>query len=651
MDTIEVIVHEDYLDELIKVNPKDAISELIWNSLDADAEKINLSLKKNQFDSIDEIIVEDDGVGLEYKNAKKYFGQLGYSWKKYKDKTTMGRVIHGQIGRGRFLVFKVGSQVEWTFTTSKNGKFEWYNIQKERNEKYFFLTKPSLIDKAKSGTRVNIYNISEKCQNFLTYNSIKNHLLKNFSLYLMKYSSVEINYDGNKIDPKDAIERKQEFVLELNGEQTYSFRLEIIEWKKLEDKALCLCDEDGFFLFEEKLNINTHDLKITAYLKSDFFKDFSEDKYLIKDSDDVYREIIKEARKKVKGYCDKRKVELSSNIINVWKNEGVYPFEREPDSKIEHTKRQVFDLVALSVNEYLPRFAKENTSNKKFTFRLLREAIESNPNSTTKILKEILNLPEEKINEFAELLERTTLTSIINASKLIADRLDFLVGLENILFREDYKKALKERSQLHKIISQNTWIFGEKYNLSASDRSLTNVLRKYIKDNNLDINLLDNSKKSTPVLDSEGKSRVIDLMLSCSIPQSDKMKKEYLIVELKRPSVKIGDAELIQIKNYARTISNDERFRVTDTKWEFWAISNKINETIEDEVHQKDRPRGLVLPTTNYNIWVKPWSQIIRECEARLIFFKEALGLEATDDTGMAFLNGLYHKYLPYVNS
>ena len=48
-----------------------------------------------------------------------------------------------------------------------------------------------------------------------------------------------------------------------------------------------------------------------------------------------------------------------------------------------------------------------------------------------------------------------------------------------ILFDAESKKRLKERSQLHRIIQQNCWLFGEEYNLSVSDKSLTEVLRKH----------------------------------------------------------------------------------------------------------------------------------------------------------------------------
>jgi hypothetical protein len=66
-----------------------------------------------------------------------------------------------------------------------------------------------------------------------------------------------------------------------------------------------------------------------------------------------------------------------------------------------------------------------------------------------------------------------------SAATLVADRMKFLEALRFILFDYDARHKLRERSQLHKILEQNTWIFGEEYNLCASDKDLTTVLKAH----------------------------------------------------------------------------------------------------------------------------------------------------------------------------
>jgi hypothetical protein len=53
---------------------------------------------------------------------------------------------------------------------------------------------------------------------------------------------------------------------------------------------------------------------------------------------------------------------------------------------------------------------------------------------------EVLKLPKRKQEELAELLRDVSLSAVISAAKIVADRLRFLTGLEAILFDAESKK-------------------------------------------------------------------------------------------------------------------------------------------------------------------------------------------------------------------
>jgi hypothetical protein len=97
---------------------------------------------------------------------------------------------------------------------------------------------------------------------------------------------------------------------------------------------------------------------------------------------------------------------------------------------------------------------------------MLKQAVEKSPEEVQLIMNEVLGLPKHKQEEPAKLLRRTTLSAVISAAKTVADRLEVLTGLEALLFDLDLKKHFKERSQLHKILEENTWIFGEQFALT-----------------------------------------------------------------------------------------------------------------------------------------------------------------------------------------
>lgn len=66
MKTITVKVPKDHLETLSKVKkPILSIAELIWNSLDADADEVKVSLKYSRLGELEYIQVTDDGHGLD----------------------------------------------------------------------------------------------------------------------------------------------------------------------------------------------------------------------------------------------------------------------------------------------------------------------------------------------------------------------------------------------------------------------------------------------------------------------------------------------------------------------------------------------------------------------------------------------------------
>jgi hypothetical protein len=216
-----------------------------------------------------------------------------------------------------------------------------------------------------------------------------------------------------------------------------------------------------------------------------------------------------------------------------------------------------------------------------------------------------------------------SLSAIISAAKVVADRLRFLTGLEAILFDADSKKRLKERSQLHRIIAQNCWLFGEEYNLSVDDKSLTEVLKKHKK------HLGEGTVIDEPVKHVSKERGIVDLMLSRAIRRHKADELTHLVVELKAPKVKIDRDEFTQVEEYAISVMKDERFRNVKTTWVFWVISDDYGDYAEYRMKKSTGNSGKIHEADNVSIWVKTWSQVLDENRARMQFFQERLEYEA----------------------
>lgn len=178
----------------------------------------------------------------------------------------------------------------------------------------------------------------------------------------------------------------------------------------------------------------------------------------------------------------------------------------------------------------------------------------------------------------------------------------------------------------------------------ASDKGLSEVLRKH-REKIGEEHIIDDE----PVVCADGSRGIVDLMLSRSVPQPNARKHEHLIIELKRPSVVIDDAARSQAMKYALAIAGDERFKDTDTYWEFWLLSNELSAGIQAEATQVNRPTGLLYEGPRIKIWAKRWSTVLDEAKARLRHYKDSLDLEFSSADGLAHLRRLYEKYVPVI--
>jgi hypothetical protein len=654
MKTVLVKVQSDHLERLASaVNPIVAICELIWNSLDADAMTVNVEIDRNPLGGQEAIRVIDDGHGISHEDSVPAFENLGGSWKLHHAKTQNGRLIHGKAGKGRFRAFVLGNRVKWETRYRSDSTTLVYNISGDRsNLRNFDITEPEESSDEATGTVAEVTDIISTFPS-LEDNRADQLLAEEFALYLRQYPDVNIFFDGRRVDPSKIEARVDDYPLSPveieNGDGKIEAFLTIIEWTQHAERALYLCDVNGFTLSKGPAGIQAPGFNFSAYLKSDFIRELDKrGALLLEELHPDLRKLLSVAKEKMREHFRERNAEQASKLIDQWKEDAVYPYEGEPKNIVETAERQVFDVLALNINSYLPDFDSSNEKSKRFAFRLVKEALESSPSSLQDIIKDVLQLPPEKQEEFAELLRRTSLEAIINASRVVADRLNFLDGLEFLVFNPKSKEQLLERRHLHKIVADHTWLFGEEFNLTVSDKSLTNVLKKHL-------NLLNLPEKAladdSPVLREDGTEGIIDLMLSRSIPQPKPEKRAHLIVELKRPKAKIDNNALTQLKGYAFAIASDERFKDTTTRWDFWAVSNEMSETVRREATQRDRPEGLIYeqPDGAIKILVKTWGQLIDECKARLRFFQEKLQYQTDEDSALEYLRRTHEKYLPKV--
>lgn len=653
MPSVTVQVQNDHIDRLAGAKkPILGVAELIWNSFDADARNVTVTLVRRELNSIDRIEVSDDGTGMSYEDAQSSFGKLGGSWKEHQV-LTMGehRLLHGKLGQGRFRAFAVAENIQWDSVYQHNGDLREYSIKASTADKRTFeFNKPRRSERTGTGTVVTLTNIIPH-QATLDEERAVNELNKLFALYLRQYPAVRLSYAGTRVDPVALEDHVAEYELNdfvTEDGRTFKLKLSIVEWVTPMERALYLCDENGFTLRELSSGIKAPSFFFTAYVRSKLLTEMANNGTIDVEFGDLGK-LLEVVRDRMRQHFLEREAEKSASVVEEWKQQNIYPYDGDPSSFIERTERQVFDVVAANVDAYLPEFKDAKPKNRKLIFGLLKVAVESNPSLVRKVLQDLIGLPRERQDELAELLERTSLSAMISASRIVADRLEFLAGLDYLLYNKPAKKVFKERTQLHRLIAQNTWIFGEEFFLVNDDENLTNVLRSHLK------HVSESSDVTDPVFcgNDSDEDGVVDIVLGKELPRGSGEPRHKLVIELKRPTQKIDSDVLTQVRKYAVAVEKDARFATVPTHWTFWAVSNDMADDAKLEANQDNRPMGLVISRSSQmgtvNIWSKTWAQIIEQSRDRLRFFEKQLAYSATHDSGFRFLQEAHAKFVPNV--
>ena len=640
----------DFLQKLAaRGRPAGALAELIWNGLDADASEVEVSLEKNLLDGVEAIRVVDNGVGFSLEAAQEGFGKLGGSWKKTRERTPgEGRLLHGKDGKGRFRAFALGARVRWESCVLQSEDEHGVCVEGTAEDLKHFEIQPVEIDRM--GTTVIVSQVWDDLPN-LEHARVREELTEVLALYLRKYPSVQITYLGARVSP-DLIEDRSTVIsmepIEIDGTIVDDIELEIVEWERPTSRSLYLCDDEGFTLSRTAPHIHAPGFHFTAYLRTSFFRTI-EDSLSLGEAHPGLQLVLDAAKTHLRNHFRARSADQVREQVVSWRESDVYPYAGEPQDAVEKAERQVFDVLAYNVAQYMPTFAAADKGTQRFSFKLLRQAIEENPESLRRILVDVLELPPESQDELAGLLERTSLAGMITAAKEVTDRLSFLRGLELLVFNPESKKQLLERAQLHRILAEEAWVFGEEFRLTLDDQSLTEVLKKHeaILRRELPETVSDNlSVEDLPeVLREDGSRGIVDLMLSRRVPQGREEEREHLVVELKRPSQTINSAVAQQIRSYAFAVQRDERFRDTKTRWEFWAVSNRITDQVRWEM--EDRPNRILKKSDNLTVRVVTWGELLETCRARLTFFQERLRYVPDDEDAVGHLRALYNRYLP----
>ena len=195
-----------HLHRFAAANPLDAVSELIWNGLDADATSINVTTEFDVIDTMSVISVSDNGSGIPFREIAARFQRLGDSWKRTARFSKSGqRFLHGKDGQGRFKALSLGRVVQWTIVYAEGDKHYQYSARLMSDDPTDLIVADAPEEtNAPTGVRVRVTELTNNARNLHNSDALE-RIGEKFALYLNQYRDVVISFIGAIIKPETYI--------------------------------------------------------------------------------------------------------------------------------------------------------------------------------------------------------------------------------------------------------------------------------------------------------------------------------------------------------------------------------------------------------------------------------------------------------------
>ncbi len=518
------------------------IAELISNSYDADAE--NVEIKINYEEKI--VTVMDNGTGMTHAELNRNFLVIGRNRRKEEGtgiSKLKGRKVTGKKGLGKLAVFGIAKTIEvYSIKDGLKNAFSInYDDMKAESETEY---RPRVIfedekTNEKSGTVVIIKEIKQST--IMGIEDLAYNLSRRFSFYDAEFE-VKIVDEKTK---KEQIISKSIYFDKLDKEFTWTFPEDftneiqnVDEFKRLNEYAVTgkiytkstplRKKESGFVLyvrnklasenvfFDDRANDRFNGY-VTGFFNIDFIDDSNEDDYISTARQSILWE---ENYNTIQLKHDLNK--LVSKISALWR---------------DRRKKKKEELIELDDSFFRGLTPAEISSIKKVKDTLLTNSTEiDDVESIKRVLDNLKSLYKfESFQAYIENLKDEDLT-VDEVEKITSDW-EYIeakelakVAVGRIKAIEQFEKYVNGNESESKVIQpfleKFPWILDPRITTFEREKTYSKILKEHFSDETL-----------------EGSNRRIDFL--CNLVNG-----ELIIIELKRPNIKIKTEEINQALDY-----------------------------------------------------------------------------------------------------
>lgn len=636
-----------------------AICEYLWNGFDANASQLSIKYTKNAF-NITSLEILDNGEGIDRSSLQETFGCFQDSQKLHTYQWSSQ--VKGKKGKGRYSFNCFASKADWV-TVYKDKESHYIRhkitIKKGDNQNYDDNeqeTKPSSVKK--TGTTVSFSDINLP-SDFFDSEVFLDYLKKEFAvfLFLNKAQFKEILINGEKLDYEDVIEDSDNKVIQIEGDRTtFYFNVTYIRWKEKmkENYSMYFLDSSQTEKFERTTTFNNKDTKFhhSLYISSDYFNHFvdnatGEKNLFGTDNTSPKDKVFKTLVKKLKCFLEEKQKKYvaevaSKKLLEKYQSKGII---RQPQNDYDKILVEDLKKTISAMYEVQPKiFTNLQDDQAKTLVGVVELLLQTDKREDLiSIMESVVKLSDDERHNLASVLKTTDLARITDTIRLIQNRIRTISALKVAVKPEN---GMNEVDDLQKLVEQSFWIFGEEYNIvTQAEPDFNQALMEYLDKLYDTVPGISKSNYSKDKIEHPDVNKEMDIFAFRQNIQSSTI--DNIVVELKHPTVKLGEKELSQVKTYMNVIMRDSRFNASNMRWKFFLVGNDFDSS--NYLHNEMRnainwgKKNLVCHVDNngiqYEIFVIKWSELFADFEIRHNFLLKKLEMKR-DELSVASVHG-----------
>lgn len=645
---------------------KRAICEYIWNGFDANAVHVDLTYKTNGIGAITSFKIKDDGDGIDRKLIDTTFGQYkdsikgkSYQWSSQ---------VKGHKGKGRYAFNCFATKADWESIYQDGDNLLKHHISIESGDNAHFNdheNENEIVHNVATGTTVTFSNVN-LTESFFESVEFVGYLKREYAVFLKlnENLSKEISINGEPLDYNSVIaetEIKQIAIVDPKDKMSYEFNCTFIRWhnKMRENYSTYFLDNRQIERYEKTTTLNKKDTGFhhSVYVVSSYFNDFIHYDNDNKETEESQATVVqgefefpnitmpktekdkvfKDLWRQLKCWIEEKQKQYIANVggEKLWARfikDGTVSEPTDAYKKLlyEDLKQTVKGIYAVQPKIF--------TNIKPEQARALVGCLElllqtDKREDLIKILEGIVSMTDDDRHRLAEILQVTQLSNITKTIELLNNRLKTVSAIKAMIY--DKELHAREVPDIQNMISSAFWLFGEQYNIvTEAEPDFQQALERYLEKIHETEQGKGKSKLSVEKIKHPDANKEMDIFAFRQTMDSKGI--ENVIVELKRPTVQLGELELSQVKTYMRLIYSEPQFNSTTAKWTFILVGNQLDDsgTIENEYDSNKTwgKKDLVLHVDknqqNYEIYVKTWATVFDDFEIRHNFLLKELSFK-----------------------